>query len=547
MRNGEATSPLTEGGDAPGRRRRLGEPGVATCVALVGVVAAFFQLFWGEHIGLADNGDGFRLMCHFDLARRVDVLQSRVVLHYAPVTYGCRPEVAYVSSQQWLAWPVVRAYQLRYESGFDLRALGVLHSALFGLLLAALYRALPGPRRARVVAVVVAGVLLADVAFVAYFVSPFSEPAAFLGLLAVVAATAWYVRAAGTPWLPLVLLTLATVFLVLAKSQTFVFALLVVPVLLSRTVETRMLSGPWRGRVAPAAAGVVLLATAAGNLLQQPSFFAEVNNHNLVFHTLLVDSPDPESVLRSLGVAEDLVRYRGTGYFALEPRQRDVDAQYQQFHRQVDRRDLLVYLATQPRHWPQLLGAGAEAVSELRPEDLSNYPTPRPRDDRLAPRPNPTERLLGWLAPVSWPLLPVVWLAALVAGALALFRRSMGTEGRALGAACYLLGAAALSQVVIAVVGDGYYELVKHTVLSGYATALLLAVGAGALASALGRRLPRRRADEAAAGEEPAERQAQERGKRQRDDDDRDSRPTEANAHVPPAARHASPPRLPIV
>lgn len=515
MPNGVDTSPVPERGDAPRRRRRPPRDVIVVAViAVLGASAALLQLFWGQHIGLADNGDGFRLMCHFDLVKRVDVLQSRLVLHYAPVTYGCRPELAYVSSQQWLVWPVVRAYRLRYESGFDLRALGVLHSVLFGLLLAALYRALPGPRRARVVTVVVAGVLLADVAFVAYFVSPFSEPATFLGLLAVVAAAAGYVRAAGTPWGPLLLLTLATAFLVLAKSQTFVFALLVVPVLLSRTVETRTLSGPWRGRVAPAAACVVLLVTAAGNLLQQPSFFVEVNNHNLVFHTLLVDSPEPESVLRSLGVPEDLVRYRGTGYFALDPQQRDSDPQYQRFHSQVDRRDLLVYVATQPRHWPQLLRAGAEAVSELRPEDLSNYPTPRPRDDRLAPRPNPTERLLGWLGPVSWPLFPVVWLAALVAGALALFRRSMGRGGRALGAVCYLLGAAALSQVVIAVVGDGYYELVKHTVLSGYATALLLAVGAGALASALGRRRPRRRADGAAAGDAPVAGDAPAAGRR---------------------------------
>jgi peptidoglycan/LPS O-acetylase OafA/YrhL len=85
---------------------------------------------------------------------------------------------------------------------------------------------------------------------------------------------------------------------------------------------------------------------------------------------------------------------------------------------------------------------------------------------------------------VSWPLLPLVWLAALGAGAVALFRSGRTAEGRSLGAVCYLLGAAALSQVVIAVVGDGYYELVKHTLLAAYATALLLAVGVGAAVSA---------------------------------------------------------------
>jgi hypothetical protein len=46
--------------------------------------------------------------------------------------------------------------------------------------------------------------------------------------------------------------------------------------------------------------------------------------------------------------------------------------------------------------------------------------------------------------------------------------------------------------VLIALVGDGYYELVKHTVLAGYATALLLAVTAGALVS-MGVQRPRSR------------------------------------------------------
>lgn len=488
--NGDGVPPASERGQAPRRRRRgLGDVAVAGGLGFLGALAALLQLFWGQDIGLADNGDGYRLMCHFWLVKRIDVIGDPLVMHYAPVTYGCPPQLAYLSSQEWLVRPALWIYRLRYESGFDLRALGILHSALFGLLLAALYLALPGRRRPRALTVVVAGVLLADVTFVTYFVSPFSEPATFLGLLAVVAAAAWYVRARATPWWPLLLLTVATAFLVLAKSQTFVFALLVTPVLLSRRVEAGRFSGAWRGRAVPAAASVVLLATAAGNLLQQPPFFVEVNNHNLVFHTLLVESPDPGSVLRSLGVPEDLVRYRGTGYFDPQAHGKEEDPQYRQFTREVNRRKLVVYLATHPGHWPRLLETGAEAVSELRPDYLSNYPTPRRDDDLLAPRPNPTERLLGSLRHVSWPLFPVVWLAALVAGALALFRRSFTAEARALGAVCYLLGATAFSQVVIAVAGDGYYELVKHTVLSGYATALLLAVAAGALVAAL---VPRR-------------------------------------------------------
>ncbi|HEV2809791.1 MAG TPA: hypothetical protein VGV93_05255, partial [Acidimicrobiales bacterium] len=97
---------------------------MAVSLGLLGVLAALLQLFWGQDIGLADNGDGFRLMCHFGLEKAADVLADPLVLHYASVPGRCLPELAYLSSQQWLLRPAVWIYQLRYESGFDLRVLG---------------------------------------------------------------------------------------------------------------------------------------------------------------------------------------------------------------------------------------------------------------------------------------------------------------------------------------------------------------------------------------------------------------------------------------
>lgn len=201
----------------------------------------------------------------------------------------------------------------------------------------------------------------------------------------------------------------------------------------------------------------------------------------MTFYTLLVDSPDPESTLRALGAPTGLVRYRGSGYFSPQVAGKDGDVEYREFQRVVDRRSIVTYLATHPSHWWPLLRAGARAVAEVRPDYLSNYPVQRPAGALLAPRANPTERLLGAIAPVSWPLLPVVWVVGLVASAVALLRRSLGVERRALWAACYLLTATASSQLLISIAGDGYYELVKHTVLAGYVTALLVAVGCGAL------------------------------------------------------------------
>lgn len=81
-----------------------------------------------------------------------------------------------------------------------------------------------------------------------------------------------------------------------------------------------------------------------------------------------------------------------------------------------------------------------------------------------------------------------------VAGAVVALRRGT-VERRSTAVVCYLLAAGALSQVVVALLGDGYYELVKHTVLAGYATALLVAIGLPTAVSAVGRRLRGRRPD----------------------------------------------------
>ena len=483
--------------DAPQRVSRRGvtvrsaarELVPAVVIGALGTLAVLLQLFWRADVGLADNGDGFRLMCEFELLKSVDTLFNQLVVQYTPST-GCASGLGYFSSQQWLVAPAVWVYQLRFgtQAGFDLRTLGVLHALVYGAALSALFLGLPGSRLRRALMVLGAGALLADISFVSYFVSPFSEPATFLGLLLVVAAAAWYVRT--TSWAPvaLTLLTAAGVFLALAKSQTFVFALLLVPVLLLRRVSIGRWSGRWSGRIAPAVAALVLVGSSGANLLQQPAFFTQVNLHNVVFFTLLKDAADPGVTLRELGASPALVRYQGTGFFAPGAGMDD-DPEYRDFQRRVSRGDVMAYIATHPRHWVPMLREGAYAAAVVRVHYLSNYRTPRPQEEFRAPRPDPTRRLLGVLGPAGWPLLPLAWLVIALGATVVALRPSTSTGGRSLAVVCYLLGAGALTQVVVALLGDGYYELVKHTILAAYATAMLFALGVGGFAAAGLRRL----------------------------------------------------------
>ncbi|MDP8954707.1 MAG: hypothetical protein M3N37_07320, partial [Actinomycetota bacterium] len=81
MRNGDVTSAGPDRGQGrPGRRRGRSEAVVATGLGVLFALAAGLQLFWGQDVGLADNGDGFRLMCHFGLLKTVDVIANPLVL-----------------------------------------------------------------------------------------------------------------------------------------------------------------------------------------------------------------------------------------------------------------------------------------------------------------------------------------------------------------------------------------------------------------------------------------------------------------------------------
>lgn len=496
----------------------------------LGTTAVLLQLFLGTDVGLADNGDGFRLMCTFHLTKRVDVLANPLELHYVSVPVGCAPALNYFSSMQWLVAPGRALYRLRYgaEAGLDLRVLGVVGAVVQGAALAGLYLGLPGGRLRRGVTVGLAALLLADISFATYFVSPFSEPAAFLGLLVVTACVAWYLRAPRRPVVPLVALTAAGVFLCLAKSQTAPFAALLLPVLLLRAVPLGRRAGPWAGRVAPALAALVLVGVTATNLAQTPAFFSEVNVHNLVFRTLLPDDADPAGALRALGAPASLLRYEGTGYFDPPAAGKATDPDYAVFQNRVTRGVVLRFIAEHPGHWLPLLRAGARAAPVLRVDYLSNFPTPRSPQDFLAPRPDPARRLLALLGPASWPLLPLAWLVTALVSAVVALRRSSPPGRRATAAASYLLAAGALSQVLVALLGDGYYELVKHTILAGYATVLLGCLGAG---WAVSRLAAAARTPHTAPAAPPSPSAPRRRG----------SKPGDPMSSPPPVAREAQP------
>ena len=470
---------------------------IAALVALLATGAALLQLFLGPDLGLADNGDGRRVLCEVGLQPPPrPSMFTDVVFGLPPLTDAAagacdRGDMRYTSSQVVLVEAVQRVDDLVTGPGLDLRAVGAVVCALFGLGLAALYLALPGGRAVRLLAVGITGALLLDVAYAHYFSSAYSESAGFLGIVWTVAALAWLGRrpvGAG----PLLALLAAAGFLATAKTQLTPLAGLVIGLVLLRTWQFCRETGSGRRPVLLAGAFAVALAgTSALLLAYQGHEFQRANMHNLVLHTVVPLADDPRAALADMGLEPSLAAYAGTHAFEADL---SGDPAYAEFTRVASRAAVLGHLAGHPDVVAEMLLAGLDQVGDPRTGYLAELSVAeRGEAAAEADRWSFASDLLRELRPAAWPLLPLGWVVLVGWGTLLSVRRHVfGADLRGWGLPIVFTGLGAASQVVVSLVGDGYYELAKHEVFVSYLTWPALVLSLGSVAHLLGIRLDRR-------------------------------------------------------
>lgn len=160
------------------RYREIGVPFGAFSAAL-GVLIVRFLI--PRPIGMADNGDGWRILCQLG-ARELD----RPPEYFVRFSYGPAPACnsEYISSQSWIDKIASGLGQLLGSSAIlDLLVLGVLGCLLVAGGIAAIVAGLRLSARNSVIATVALLLVVADSAFFGYFASVLSEGAAFAGMI----------------------------------------------------------------------------------------------------------------------------------------------------------------------------------------------------------------------------------------------------------------------------------------------------------------------------------------------------------------------------
>jgi hypothetical protein len=456
------------------RRPRFSVFRIDVLAGVAAMVAAIVVLFVPSPVGLADNADYVRLLCHVPAAPNV-ARHGAPLLGYVNFTYhhGTLPgfRCDYTSSAFGPIWVAAQISSwLPQHHALDLHVVAVIYSLLFGVAVGVLVWALPGRWWVRMLGAAIAIVGLGDIAYTAYFASAYSEP---FGLVLLVITVALLIRAWRARRLhPTILIsaTAAAILLVITKPQYAPLAVIIAAALLLTPPARTSGQGRWIAWAPKLLAAAVVLGMGWVALRWNPNQFTVPDRYNALFYELLGHSKNPQADLHALGLPTELGRYAGSNFY--NPPNARPDPAFRSSFNNFDYPQLLNFYLHHPGRAWNLTERGLQAGADPIVSYLGNYPS----DRGLPPFTRTCRLCIGSyvsrsLKPYAQFLWPAFWLLSAIAAAIALRQRNR--DFRSLGGGIALTLGTTITLLATALLG-GSYELVKHLYLVDAANTLLL-------------------------------------------------------------------------
>jgi len=446
-------------------------------------------------VGQADNRDGPRLMCGLGFSPVTRGFPR--FFRYAYFEYvsapGCAGKKPYPTSE---IVPVEVARLLTPVFGLpgsvNLIALGLLMCALASAGIASLVTGLRIRLWARLLIAAAVWLIMADAAFFDVFASPFSEPAALVGLLLVAAGVVYLGRDWRSTVLGLVLAGSGGFLAILSKEQYLVLAAPICLTLILASGDRGRGRGLRRYRSRQTAAAAVVAAVLA---LMAGAYMAwDYISHygrrlhmiqavDMIFQDIVTGHDNRVADLRALGMPASWSRYAGTYYWDTKRSVR-FDRLFPRYEPKFNDLNIMHFLLTHPGRTLGIGQVAAIQAQRFRVTELGDYAQSagHPRGavesrvvaltwlmHQLPPR-------LGlWLYVPLWLVMAALAVAALRWGAGAAWHR----DGAVL--VLCMIGCA-----VAAFVPPGYFagiSTTRHMVGTNLSTALAVAVSVALAAS----------------------------------------------------------------
>jgi hypothetical protein len=507
-----APRPLARRQESSWQREIEGRAALALYAVVACATTTFMlvRLFAGGVVGMSDQGDGTRLLCGLGL-REGNPYNTSTTDYLYPTWYhhtwwgeDCGASgsgEAYHSTETWFARVGVWMTRLFTSTdGLDLRMLGVLFSVLVGLLVAGVVAALPGRLALKLVAAVALCLVVGDGAFAGYFVSAYSEPAGFVGVLLMMVAVLVFFRSERVTWWSLAFLAGATLFTVTAKTQTATLLVSVVPLLFVRpshgpSVARRMaaLRRPRRRTLRPdrtalayrarflalsrwpaLLVSVVLSGGTVAYLHEQPQRFTVQNDYAAVFIEMLPHSNDPAADLEKLGLPATMASSSSVPINATGSAASRLD--FYDFTDEAGLGARLPVYAAQPSRLGGMLHRGLDGMAVDRADYIYSYPRsaglgPNRFECRVCVVQKAWTTVFG---KAPWLILAALLGCLAVCGFAAVSCRER--DGRAAGVTGLVLGTAVVTQFWAVMLTEGASDLIKHMVFTNLLLALLFVV-----------------------------------------------------------------------
>lgn len=454
------------------------------CVFVITLVA----LFVPPYIGMADNGDFFRIFSSNGLFvnnANYDALQfGHFVKEFGIYQYFNENQIAIFSSQSIFIQMALVLNKVFWSTAvFDIRFLGGLQLALLlpaiYLLVAGLTAKMKGWAGYVIAALTV--IIFADTAYTAYFNSFFSEGILLIMMLYIAAGFLLLFQHKYNDYAMLAMIFLASFILITAKQQNAPIAVVIavcgIIVFFIRKERAFRLSAAFAFSVI-FISGVVMYAFIPGE-------FVTINQYQTMTRGVLLDSENPEKSLQEMGMNEQYALLKGTNFYQ-KYKMIDLDNELMknEFYPNYNFVTVLSYYLENPKQFGKMLDLSAQNSFSIRPFEMGNF-----------------EKTAGYqfkekthffsvysdtkakFAPEKFSFLLLWALVFLISYGVSAWKhfREKDFRGMLLFDLVVLLIGSGFAVILVTIIGDGEADLTKHNFLFNVCFDLTILLGASSL------------------------------------------------------------------
>ncbi len=445
------------------RRFRLPSPAIVAAV-LTGVILLTL-LFLSPVIGMADNGDFYRIMVGNGLYK-LDRYEAGQYFSFFRKDYGLYQYYnEFGSGFQSAQTPLIRlAIALDklftgQDGIFDIRFQAAILSVycMVAVYLLTKYATLRAKGPLAYLIALLAVFLFADVGYLAYFNSFYAEGLAFVSFLAAIASALLLSAGWGKKALLLISFTINSLILTCSKQQFAPIGVLLGILCLFLITPHKDLSLgrhlQWLKRGCAAALALAGVLT----YVLIPQEFVEINAYHAMTRGVLMTSNDPEKALEELKINPQYALLDQTIYYEHNP---VIDVQdpmlKEDFYAKYGFTSIAKYYALHPGQLIAMLNEAAKSANSIRPESIGNY------EQSAGYAPGAQASLFSLYSTVkkAWVPKTIGFILLFFAGMLAV---SFKDRQRTLILTFVLV--MGLSQIAVSIIGAGDADLAKHIFL----------------------------------------------------------------------------------